>query len=228
MSADILQQYKLVIAPSFAFMNTALQKRLLVYALKGGVLVLGPRIPDMDEYMRPSSRFSSHLPEPLEYLEEFDYNGMMLQRAQVFDAPHPFVAVQGKCVGYERPMERGSIIFLGFVFPDYTGIERMPHVTELARRIATRAGVPPLYPADDPLVETVLHKGGACNLLFMANPTDEQRVPMIPLNPGESLEDWYSKQTYPGPKPAIPLKAQSVRVFVILRAGVKQAGPEQG
>jgi beta-galactosidase len=215
--AEALQRYRLVVAPSFAFMNTVLQKKLLVYALKGGVLVLGPRVPSMDEYMRPSGRFASHLLDPVEFVDELDYNGMMLRRAQVFDATHPFVESRGKCVGYERPMERGAIIFLGFVFPDYTDIERVPHVTELARRLAARADIEPLYQPDDPLVETMYHKGGAANVLFAANPGPERAAPCIRLNPGEFLVDGFTGEQFTGSNPKVRLGPQSVRAFIVRR-----------
>ena len=222
-SAEALQGYRLVVAPSFAFMNTALQKKLLVYALKGGVLALGPRAPEMDEYLMPSARFASHLLDPVDYIDELDYNGMMLRRAQVFDAPHAFVEARGKCVAYERPMERGAIIFLGFMFPDYTDIDRTPHAAELARRLAARAGIEPLYPPDDPLVETTLHTGGSATVLFTANTAPDRANPRIRLKDGETLIDAFSGESFPGPSPQIPLGPHKVRAFIVKRnAGKNQ------
>ena len=221
--AEALQQYKLIIAPSFSFMSAGLQRRLLVYALKGGVLVMGPRVPVMDEFMRSETRFSSHLLEPVGAADEFDYNGMLVQHAQFFKANKPLMESRGKICGYERSMERGAIIFLGCVFPDYTGIEQAPHLAELARRLAVRAGLERPFPADDPLVETAYHTGGGRDVLFVSNPTDEKRMPRVAVGPGRVLTDWRSREQHKGRDVEIALPPRSIRVFLVENASDRKA-----
>jgi beta-galactosidase len=48
-------RYKAVVVSSFEYMSAALQQSLLAYATAGGTVVLGPRLPTLDEAMRPDS-----------------------------------------------------------------------------------------------------------------------------------------------------------------------------
>lgn len=48
---DRLQPYKALVVSSFEFMGASLQKNLVDYAKVGGTVVLGPRIPELDERM---------------------------------------------------------------------------------------------------------------------------------------------------------------------------------
>lgn len=213
---DYLDRYRMIVAPSFEFMGRALQKKLLLYALMGGVLVLGPRAPLLDEYFRENSKFISHLVQPSAHAAEFNYNGMLLQRVDFFKgASHPFIEWDGKVIAYERPLEKGTIILMGFVFPDYAGAELAPHVAEVVRRIADRAGIVKKFPADDPFVETVLHTRGEDKLLFAANPTDRARTTSISLNSKQSLRDWHSGEVFDAGNCRVEMGAYSVRVFVV-------------
>lgn len=215
MPLEQLQAFRMVIAPSFAFMNHALQRKLLVYALKGGLLVMGPRAPVFDECLREDSRFSSHLHHPVGEAEEFDYHGMLLQHVQFFDAVQPFMEQDGKVCAYERGMERGGIVFLGFALPEYDTVERAPHAAALAQRLAARAGIKRLFPPDDPIVETTLHTGGRYDILFVNNPTAEKREPRIALSAGRTLTDWHTREKFQSPDPSIALRPYSVRVFIV-------------
>ncbi len=50
--ADRLQAYKAVVVSSFEFMSAELQQKLLGFANAGGTVVLGPRLPHLDEHMQ--------------------------------------------------------------------------------------------------------------------------------------------------------------------------------
>jgi beta-galactosidase len=50
--AERLQAYKAVVVSSFEFMSADLQRKLLGFANAGGTVVLGPRLPHLDEHMR--------------------------------------------------------------------------------------------------------------------------------------------------------------------------------
>ncbi len=48
-------RYRAVVVSSFEYMSAALQQSLLAYAKAGGTAILGPRLPSLDETMRPDS-----------------------------------------------------------------------------------------------------------------------------------------------------------------------------
>ena len=77
------------------------------------------------------------------------------------------------------------------------------------------AGLAPLYPPDDPLIETVLHERGPDRILFAANPTAEPRRTVIHLAAQESLQDADTGELFPGPSPSIEFPEYTVRTFIM-------------
>ena len=210
----MLEMYPVVVAPSFDFMNLGLQKRLLLYTLKGGVLVLGPRAPLLNEKMVQESKFAPHLLRPVERRERHSVGGLVVERADIFRTDKPLFREEGgEACAYWRPTEKGKIVHLGFVFQDYTGIERSPGVAGVMKKIAALAGLEPRYPASDTLVETVVHERGEAKLLFVANPTGEDRLAGIELPGGERLADTDTGEVLAGPAAEVELPAYSVRIF---------------
>lgn len=53
LASERWSSYKALVVSSFEYMSAALQQRLLAYAKAGGTVVLGPRLPSLDEAMRP-------------------------------------------------------------------------------------------------------------------------------------------------------------------------------
>ncbi len=71
--AESMKKYPLQIVPTFEFMAEWEMQRLLDYAKSGGTLVMGPKIPDLDEKMDDCSILAEAVtpePEPLEGFDE--------------------------------------------------------------------------------------------------------------------------------------------------------------
>ncbi|HPI75176.1 MAG TPA: beta-galactosidase [bacterium] len=211
----VLDKFPVVAAPSFEFMSMALQRNLLVYALKGGVLVLGPRIPVFDEKMRRDTKFTSHMHEPVGYRDRMQVGGMIFERVDLFNPKRPFLSEGQDVCSYISPTEKGSIIHLGFMFQDYTGYDRSPGLAAIMKRIAAVAGLKARYTSSDPLIETALHERGPDRLLFVANPTGEPRSAAVSLGDNETLSDADTGELAAGPAAKINLPEYSVRIFNI-------------
>ena len=85
------------------------------------------------------------------------------------------------------------------------------------KRIAAVAGLKPLYPSSDPVVETVLHEradGG--RLLFVANPSLESRKMKIQTGERETLIDLDTGREAPGPIVEIEIAERTVKIFSII------------
>lgn len=63
LSPERWRQYRAVVLSSFEYMSAALQRDLVGYAEAGGLVVLGPRVPDLDAYMRGDETLLSALTE---------------------------------------------------------------------------------------------------------------------------------------------------------------------
>ncbi|MFH1539399.1 MAG: hypothetical protein ABIH66_10605, partial [bacterium] len=215
-----LDRFRLVVCPSFEFMSMSLQRKLLVYVLKGGTLVLGPRVPRLDGLMREESKFDTHLLKPKETARAAGYQGLLLEQADIFEA-EPFLDTPEGTVAYVRPLEKGKLVHLGFLFPEYEGMEQSPVLAAIMSKLATLAGISRPYPPDDPLVETRLHTRGGEKLLFVANPTGEEKEPAITVLPGESLTDVLEGGTFTGAGGtagvSVPLPPYTIRIMRVER-----------
>jgi beta-galactosidase len=85
-----LAKFKAVVVSSFEFMGAALQRKLVDYAKAGGLVVLGPRLPKLNELMRED-----------ETLLEATKN-----------APPRLLSAGGAVVGSSHPVGRGGDIVL--------------------------------------------------------------------------------------------------------------------
>ncbi|HEY4690401.1 MAG TPA: beta-galactosidase [Anaerolineae bacterium] len=59
--SDRLQRYKALVLSSFEYLNASLQGKLVEFAKAGGLIVLGPRVPNLDERMRKDETLLSAL-----------------------------------------------------------------------------------------------------------------------------------------------------------------------
>lgn len=71
MSVESMGRYALQIAPTFEIMAADEQARLVDYAKEGGVLVIGPRIPELDDRMAPCEIIGKELKGKPKKLEGF-------------------------------------------------------------------------------------------------------------------------------------------------------------
>jgi glycosyl hydrolase family 35 len=55
------QRFKALVLSSFEYMNASLQRNLVEFTRAGGVVILGPRLPSMDEHMRQDETLASAL-----------------------------------------------------------------------------------------------------------------------------------------------------------------------
>ena len=59
--ADRWQRFKAVVLATYEFLDSRLQRNLVDFARAGGTVVMGPRIPDLDESMRPGRTLADEL-----------------------------------------------------------------------------------------------------------------------------------------------------------------------
>jgi hypothetical protein len=147
---------------------------------------------------------------------DVEVDGLVVENADLFQAENPLLerAARNVCA-YWKNIEKGKIVHLGFLFQDYTGIERSPGIAGIMMKIAALAGIEPMYPAEDPIVETVAHDDGRHRLLFAANPTDADRTTRIKLNGREELVDIDTHDRFIGRTPEVSVPAYTIRIFAV-------------
>ena len=169
-----LLRYRLVIVPSFEFMDRGLQQRLIAFVNRGGTLLLGPRVPSLDEAMKTCS-----------LLEAFLQTGN--QRVSISDEP-----------SLEAIETGGGRVVLGGLTP-VRGGDLGAEFSKAVERAAELAGIETLFRPEDPRVETAFHrkpgkagKAGA-GVLFAANPQPERCETEIEVPKGTKITDlWES------------------------------------
>lgn len=183
---EALCKYPMVLCPSCEFLERGVQEKLVAYARQGGTLVIGPRLPELDEQMKPC----------LLIQETF-------QPEQELDGGRAKLANCG----------RGKIILLG-PLPPSSGRRRPEDTSRLLAAIAEAVDLPRPFSADDPLIETVLHADEKSAVLFVANPTAEDRTARLQTD-GRGLVDVRTEEEFAGGAVEISLPAYTVRIFEV-------------
>jgi beta-galactosidase len=187
---EALQKYPLVLLPTFGFLGRAAQLKLLAYVRAGGTLVLGPRLPELDEQMQPC---------PL-----------------LKDALDPGVAVQDGIPAQKHLVGQGRVIWIQSLLPRATRQLRPAETTALLRRIAELARLGWDYTAADPDLDTVLHEDPQTRVLFVANPTPEPKLGLLKLRGAEKLTDAQTGEQWQGQgEVEIPMPAYTVRILEV-------------
>lgn len=162
-----LQEFPVVIVPTFEFMNVASQRKLMDYTEKGGTLVIGPRIPLWDEKMQKNLVLGEGIKVSRDLLESAVCDlGFKIRQAYILGA-HSFVSAEGKTVAGFLEKGKGKIILLGFMFSE----ELEPRVVELLDRIAHSAGIKREIWCEDSELDLTYHESDQRRVIFLANPT---------------------------------------------------------
>ncbi len=90
LSIDKLKEYKVLALSSFEYMSSELQEKLLEFAKDGGMVILGPKLPVLDEQFREKDILKKHL-SPQKKVE---------------------IILDDKTEGFKYEMGRGSVVYL--------------------------------------------------------------------------------------------------------------------
>jgi hypothetical protein len=191
--AELLSGYRMVIVPTFEFMDRELQRRLLDYADAGGTLVVGPRAPRMDARMQPFDILASHMHKPEEVRRETEVFGVEVEEMSIFADGDSAASIT-----YRHQVGRGWLVHLGLVplalcsTPD--GEPFAPMLDMLMRA----GGIEPSFVPADSRVDVAVWRGDGTTLLFVANPTPDSVSTSISHTGGVSLADLRTGERYSG------------------------------
>ncbi|GII22599.1 alpha-amylase family protein [Planosporangium mesophilum] len=158
-------RFKAVVVSSFEFMAADVQRRIVDFATAGGTAVVGPRLPELDELMRPDETL----------------------RTAVRDAPGEPVTVDGATVGTTYRVGEGRIVHLTEFGAPTRALEAALAGLDLIRftRNDPRLDVAIHAPAE----------GGKRLVVFVANPTADPIDAEVDLHVpiGSAREIWDSR-----------------------------------
>jgi len=150
MDLDAMCEYPLMVAPTYEFMASDEQDRLLEYARKGGVLVIGPRVPELDDGMKPCDTLKKAIKGRGQKLEGY---------------PDAMVHKAGK----------GKI-----VLTDGLNEEEVYRTTSVEAAAALAGIHRPFLMSDPKIEMSLhSSKDGKTSVLFVANPTEASRTASI-------------------------------------------------
>jgi len=162
MSAESMKKYPVQIVPSFEFMAEWEQVRLLDYAKSGGTLVMGPKVPELDEKMNGSSSIREYVTGEAGSLEGLD-------GAEIYK------------------VEKGAIVLVPRISTDKE--DRKGAVKALAAYAGLRNR---FTVDDEGLEIRFHERSGTGGVLFVANPTGETRSGKIGFKGKRKFEDLWS------------------------------------
>jgi len=169
MSLDALTPYKVMIVPTFEFLGRAEQSKLAQFAERGGILAIGPKIPEYDETINLCTILKNKIEGEGESLE---------------NAP---------CATLYR-LGKGKVVVFEALSDDEVEIKTtMDAVATLA---GLKRHFPVLDPRVETSFHG--DPGGDSGVLYVANPTNESRPASIELDGPRKFTDLWSGDIYEG------------------------------
>jgi beta-galactosidase len=163
---DRLEKYKVLVLGSFDYMNHALQEKIVVFAKQGGTVVLGPKIPVLDERMQKDLTLMSALkPEGKQAVMAGD-----------------------KVIGQEYKIGKGKVVHLNNLNNTEEDLKAAMYDLDLVRVIKND-------PRFDVTLHRSAEKPDQL-ILFVCNPTPEPIQARLELNTSiKSLKDVWDGRT---------------------------------
>jgi beta-galactosidase len=161
-----MKQYKAVCIPSFEFMTQKLQDKIYEVAKDGGIVVLGPKIPKLNEYF-----------------EEYKVIEDAISSSQKVDIIH-----DGRTIAIEYKLSKGAIALV-------RNLNDMPYVLESLFRLYNIHKIEKAPVAIDAVLHINREKPDEA-LLFVANPTSQyvKATITLPYDVKEVVEVWSEKK----------------------------------
>jgi len=210
LSLKKLIEYPLIIVPVFEFMDSLIQKKFVRYVKEGGILVIGPRCPKLDEEMRKSFILANLLKEAVETLPKaITEDGFEVREANVFDTP-AFLRAEEKTISYIIPYGKGKIIHLGFLTPK----EFEPSLVTLINKICKEAGIKREIWLENTQVDFTIHENKSSKFIFLANPTNKEKRTKIKAIFPLKLKDVWSNQRIR--EPEISIEPYTIKILEVM------------
>ncbi len=214
LTLERLSAYPAVVVPSFVFMARDAQAVLRQYVEAGGMLVLGPRCPVLDDSMHEGTDLGRHLRRPVERVKSGRLDlGISVRDAEIFDA-EPLLSLGGRTAAYRVPVGRGAMVHFGFLPdgpPDGSA-------AEIGRHLLAAAGVRQTSPSSNKRVEMVWHSGGGRRILFACNPTADRQTTTLTLPGSHRLQDrWGTDHRPAATEHNLALDPYSIQVWEVLK-----------
>lgn len=201
MSAEQLSAFKVVMVPTFEFMKKRTQEKLVDYARNGGMLVVGPRIPTLDEKMQPCDILAQYLDMPAQRYDNLEVADWAVRDADMFAAIPPPEAhaeqdmnplsAESKShnLAYMRCIGKGRIVHFGFLLPQdskynigrskynaNSEIQVHPAMHRLITNVCESCTIEPQLRIDDPSIDATTHISDGKKLIFIANTSDKHKT----------------------------------------------------
>jgi beta-galactosidase len=181
--SEVLGRHKVVIVPTFEFMDASLQEKLLEYARSGGTVMVGPRAPRMDARMRPCGVLAEMMHEPEKVVTD-EMFGARIDEASLFGGDE-----SAPSITYKHQVGEGWLVHVGLVPGAVCSVEEAAPFAAMVDTLMRVGGVEPSFVPGDARADVSVFKGEARTVLFVANPTDETISTDITHTRGLSFKD---------------------------------------
>ena len=209
---DILAGHRVVILPTFEFLDRGLQEALLRYAEGGGSLVVGPRAPRFDSRMEPCEVLGRAMREPAEAERDVEVFGVPVDEVTLF----PGAGLEGRgdaSMLYGEAVGSGSLLHLGMVPGAVRCAGEAAAFAPLVDTVQRAAGVDPFLVPADPRVDVTVFTGPDRTLCFVANPTADTIETGLSHTGGAEFRDLRTGEELRGEIARVRVDAHRVAAF---------------
>ncbi len=163
--------YRLVIAPTFEFMDATLQEKLLSYVRGGGTLLVGPRAPEVDSAMKPCALLAESMKQATSRAPK-DSSAFGVEVEEVLRFEGQDTEGKGAMI-YTVPVGSGKLVHLGLLPGRVASPGEAAPFAALVDTLVRSAGIEPCYVPADPRVDVSILEGAGSSVVFVANPTPD-------------------------------------------------------
>jgi len=192
LDVERMKLYKAICIPSFEFMSRKFQDKIAEFVKSGGVAVLGPKIPQLDEFFK-------------EYT---------ILKNIVESAPQKFyIMSEGKIIATEYLVGQGSMVLV-------RDLHELSHAIDSVFKLHNIHKIEKVEAMTVDGVLHINREAQEENLLFVANPTSQQveATIKIPFDIKEALEIWLERKAYiKGHLLIDEIPPYTIRIYLLIR-----------
>ena len=218
-----LGRFRALFVPSHSFMDEKTQGLLVSYVKGGGILLVGPWVPEKNLQGKPtrilsevigSTKMSFMAAEFLAKMKDLSFRGYEVACKCQGEA----LATVGRTpVVTTKKMGKGKVVFLGTLIGQAYPEKEPAENVEFLRRLLGSLGILPVVETGERFVEGVVRKSSKECLLYLYNlGIRAKRVRVkFPRLRVKKLVDFWTKKAYPvrGGEVELPLDVKSASVF---------------
>ncbi len=213
MDRPALSRHQVLFIPTFDFMSEQLQTKLLEFAERGGIVIMGPELPYLGTDMRGCTQLIDR-PE----LKAPSTRRPLVGLHDPFTIQNDQIRVGNRRAGDIKSYGKGKFIYLGIALPPITQREDATDVESVVKQALRHMKIPQVGDKNNPSVDEIFWGVRAPRVIFQVNATNQPQSVTLNVAQRALVRNlWTGEQLSQRGPQEIALKAHDFRIFEVIR-----------